>query len=311
MVTSSTETTGALLALSNDLADAVERAGRSTVAVKARQRVSSSGVHWRQGVIVTADHTIERDDGITVTLPDGRTVQASIAGRDSGTDLAVLKIEDANLPPADVGDSAALKVGNVVLAVARPGETGLSASFGTISAVGDAWRTWSGGQIDRLLRPDLTLYPGFSGGPLVDSQGLAVGINTSGLSRSMALTIPASTVDRVVEQLLTRGHITRGYLGLGMQPVRLPDQLKNSLNITESQGLIVVSVESGGPADKSGIIVGDILISLAGTSLGDPRDVQTVLGSESVGKQIPARLIRGGTLQELTLTAGERPRRGE
>jgi S1-C subfamily serine protease len=311
MVTSSNETAGALLGLSNDLAGAVERAGSSTVAVSARQHVPSSGVHWRPGVIVTADHTIERDEGISVTLPDGRTAQATVAGRDAGTDLAVLKLEGADLPPADVGDAATLKVGNVVLAVARPGDVGLSASFGTISAIGGGWRTWSGGQIDRLVRPDLTLYPGFSGGPLVDAAGRIVGINTSGLSRSMTLTIPAATVNRVTDQLLATGRISRGYLGLGMQPVRLPPNLKSALNLTSETGLIVVSIEQGGPADRSGVIVGDVVVALDGKSVSDPRDVQNVLGSDSVGKQIGAQVIRGGEPKELTLTVGERPRRGE
>ena len=183
--------------------------------------------------------------------------------------------------------------------------------MGAVSAIGGAWRTWSGGQIDAFIRPDRTLYPGFSGGALVDGTGKVVGLNTSGLSRSMALAIPASTINRVVDQLLTRGRIARGYLGLGMQPVRLPDNLVSSLQLASPGGLIVVSVEGGSPAEKAGVFVGDVLISLAGKNLGDPRDVQGVLDPESVGKPLPARVVRGGQLQELQITVGERPQRGE
>lgn len=310
MVTSSSETASPLLTLSNNLADAVEGVGKSVVAVNGRQRLPSSGVHWRSGVVVTADHTIDREEGITVTLPDGRNLPATLAGRDPGTDLAVLKVEGAELPAAEIGDSAGLKIGHIVVAVARPGEGGLSASWGAISALSGPWRTWSGGQIDQLVRPDLTLYPGFSGGPLVDAQGRVVGINTSGLSRSMTLAVPAATVNRVVEQLLTRGRIARGYLGLGMQPVRIPDNLKSAHNLPSGDGLIVVSVESGGPAEKAGVLVGDILVALDGKPVGDTQQVQTVLDPDSVGKSIDVQLIRAGAPAQLSLTVGERPRRG-
>ena len=309
MVASTDQTGSALLGLSNSLADAVENAGKSLVAVNARRHSPSTGIHWRSGVIVTADHTLERDEGITITLPDGSQTAATIAARDSGTDLAVLKAEGIDLPEAEIGDAGSLRVGHIVIAVARPGE-GLSASWGTVSALSGAWRTWSGGQIDQLIRPDLTLYPGFSGGPLVDGQGRVVGINTSGLSRGLSLAIPASTVNRVVEQLLTRGRISRGYLGISLQPVRLPDNLKGSLGISDSGALIVVSLEEGGPAEKAGLLVGDIIVSLDGKSVTDPRDIQSVLGSESVGKSIAAKLVRGGAPTELSITVGERPARG-
>src|SRR6059058_2156033 len=165
-----------LQSLSTELADAVESAGRAVVAIHARRRIPASGVHWRPGVVVATHHTINRDDNITVTLPDGRTVPATLAGRDPGTDLAVLKVQGAEWPAAEIGDAAALKVGHVVLAVARPGEHGLSASVGVVSYLGEAWRTWRGGQIDRFVRPDLTLYPGFSGGPLADVQGRVIDV---------------------------------------------------------------------------------------------------------------------------------------
>jgi S1-C subfamily serine protease len=299
-----------LLGFSNDLAGAVERAGVSVVAVHGRSRLPSSGVHWQSGAIVTADHTLEHDEGITVTLADGKNLPTSVVGRDSGTDLAVLKIDSSALPVAEISDSSSLKIGHVVLAVGRPGDVGLSASWGAISALGPAWRTWAGGQVDQMIRPDLTLYPGFSGGPLIDARGRVVGINTSGLSRSLTLAIPTSTVNRVAETLQSRGHISRGYLGLAMQPVRLPETLRSQLSVGNETGLIVVHVEPNGPAEQGGAFVGDILVSIDGTSVGDTEDIQPLLDADRVGQQLRISMIRGGQLQELAVTVGERPQKG-
>lgn len=299
----------ALLGLSNDFASAVERAGRSVVTVNARNRIPSTGVHWKDGLIVTADHTVERDEDITVTLPDGQTVPVTLVGRDSSTDLAVLKVENATLAAADLGDSATLKVGHLVLAVGRPGDQGLSASMGVLSAVSGEWRTRSGGQVDQFLRPDLTMYPGFSGGPLVDAQGQIVGITTSHLTRNFDLALPVSTINRVVEQLQTKGHIVHGYLGLGFQPIRLPDNLKTSLNIQQDSGLIIFSVEPNGPAAQSGTHIGDILIALDTTPVTDINEIQGLLTGDHVGKPIQAHIIRGGSRTTLTITVGERPQR--
>jgi S1-C subfamily serine protease len=299
-----------LFALSNDLANAVERAGQTVVAINARRRIPSSGVHWRPGVIVAANHTIRRDDDITVTLPDGATVPATLAGRDPGTDLAVLRLGGGATATADVGDAAALMVGQVVLAVGRPGES-VTASLGIVSAVGGEWRSWHGGRIDRLVRLDLAIYDGFSGGPLVDARGRVLGINTSGLARAAALTVPASTVDRVTDQLLERGRVARGYLGLGMQPVRLQPALRQRLDLPHETALLVVSVEPGGPADSGGVFLGDVLVALDGTGVSDPSDVLAMLGPERVGTPVRARIVRGGEKAEVTVTVGERLTRGE
>jgi S1-C subfamily serine protease len=312
MSASISETTSTLVALSNNFAATVERSGAFVVTINARQRLSSSGVHWQQGVIVTADHTIRRDSEITVTLPDGRTVPAILAGRDSSTDLALLKLreEDSKLPTAEIGDTSSLKVGHMVFAVGRSRESGLSASLGVVSALGSGWRTWNGGQIDQLVKLDLTLYSGFSGGPLVDAAGKIVGINTSG-PRNMVLAIPVTTVNRVVDGLLSQGRIARGYLGVGMQPVLLPDNLKNALNLSQSGGVIIVNTEPNGPAEQAGVLIGDVLVGLEGKLVSDTGDVQALLGPESVGKTLTAKIVRGGQVVELTITVGERPQRGE
>jgi S1-C subfamily serine protease len=309
MSSSASEETSALLAFSNDLATAVERAGKAVVGINAQQRISSSGVHWRSGVIVTADHTVRHDEEITVTLPDNCTVPATLAGRDSSIDLAVLKLQEVELPVAESGNASLLKVGHIVLAVGRPGESGIEASLGVISGKGGR-RSWYGGQIDQFVRLDLTLYPGFAGGALVDASGRILGINTLG-PRRMVLAIPASTVNRVVDQLLEKGCIARGYLGLGMQPVRLPDNLKLTLNLACVGGVIVVNVEPNGPADRAGVLIGDVLVALDGTPVSDTSDVQAMLGGDRVGKTLSVHAIRGGTLIELAITVGERLRREE
>jgi len=305
MSSSSAEMSSALLALSNNLADVVEQAGRSVVIVNGRSRMSSSGVHWRQGIIITADETIKRSEDITITLPDGRTLPATLVGRDPSTDIAILKLQDIELPVAEIGEASLLKVGHMVLAVGRSSESGLSASMGVVSALGGSWRSSYGGLIDQFVRLDLNLYPSIEGGPLVEATGRVVGITVSGPRRTV-LSIPASTINRVVDQLLSKGHIARGYLGLGMQPVRLPETLKNTLNLSSVGGVIVVNVESDGPADKSGMLIGDVLVAIDGTPVSDTGDIQAMLGSHSVGKILNVQIVRGGTLVEVALTVGER-----
>jgi len=217
-----------------------------------------------------------------------------------------LRVEGATHTPAEIADSAALRVGQLALAVARPGGEGLAASIGIVSAISGSWRTWKGCTVDALIRTDLTLYPGFSGGPLVDAQGRVVGINTSGLSRGVALAIPTGTIKRVTEALLTRGRISRGFLGVQMQPVALPSDLAAKLSLSQSGGLMIVSVEADGPAAKGGVLLGDILIQIGEKTLDDAAQVQHLLDPESVGKTFPARVIRGGELQSLNITIGER-----
>src|SRR5216684_563269 len=276
----------ALLSLSNDLAAAVERAAPAVVAVHAR-RLPSTGIHWRPGIVVTAEHTVRTAEDITVTMADGRSLPAVLAGRDPGTDLAVLRVADAGSVVATLGDDAALKVGHMVLALGY----GPRASWGVISALGPRWRSWRGGDIDRLVRLDLVLYPGFSGGPLVDAAGRVVGLNTSGLARETRLALPVTMVTRVADELLQKGHVSRGYLGLGMQPVRLPEPLRAQLGLGD------------------GALIGDVLVALDGEPVGDLDDVQARLGSDRVGAEISAVVLRGGVRTELRITVGEQPRR--
>jgi S1-C subfamily serine protease len=288
-----------LAALSNDLAGVVARSKDAVVAVHARPRFSSSGVLWRPGVLVTAEHTLRREEEITVTLPDGTTQAATLAGSDPGTDVAVLKT-DWPAGKTVVSSTADPVPGNLVLALGRSQDSGINATMGIVSAVSGSWRTWRGGRLERYIRLDLMLYPGSSGGVVVNTSGEAIGIATSALSRIAGLAIPASTINRVVDEILARGHVARGYLGVGLQPVELPDHHK---------GLIVLSLERGGPAAKAGVLIGDILVKLGGKELGDTDDVQSALESHAVGQGVDAALLRGGASTNLTITVGERPRR--
>ncbi len=251
-------------------------------------------------MVVTTDHTLKRDTDVTITLPDGTNLPATLAGRDAGTDLAVLRVAGANTVAAKTADEASIKTGHLVFALGRRGENAISASFGTISALDGAWRTWRGGQVERFIRPDLSIYPGFSGGALVDVEGQVIGLNTSGLTRGSGVTIPAATVTRVVNDLLTSGHVRRGYLGIGMHPVQLPDG---------RDGLIILSVEPDGPAAKAGVLIGDVLLTLEGQPVTDTDDVQAHLGGDRVGQPISAELLRGGSPLKLDITPGERRQR--
>ena len=287
-----------LTALSSELADVVGKAGNSVVAVDARPRFGSSGVIWRPGIVVTAEHTVRREEEITVTLPDGKSVAATVAGSDPGSDLTVLKVEGADGGPVAIAGVPA--PGNLALSIGRSPDSGVNATMGIISAVSGSWRTWRGGRLDNYIRLDLTLYPASSGGLVVNTKGEAIGVATSALSRIAGLAIPASTVNRVVDEILSRGHVARGYLGVGLQPVELPDHQK---------GLIVLSLEADGPASKSGVLIGDVVVSLGGTAVDDTDDIQTVLEKHAVGSTVSAGLVRGGVALNIGIVVGERPRR--
>ena len=287
-----TTETSALAALSNDIAATVERVASGVVAVEGRARIGSSGFYIRPDLILTADHALESDE-IEIVRANGETATATVAGRDPSTDLALLRVANAGVP-LEFAPPDAVRVGAIVLAVARDDDGDLAASMGVISAVGDGWRTWHGGEIDRFIRPDLSLYPRFSGSPLVDVNGRVIGLNTGGLSRRQTLTVPATTIERVVDALLTRGgRIPRGYLGVALQGVQ--------------GGVIVLGVEPNSPADRGGLIVGDIITALGGKTVEDADDVHAQLGAGTVGKQLALDVRRGGSPHQVQVTVGERP----
>jgi S1-C subfamily serine protease len=232
-----------------------------------------------------------------------------LVGRDPSTDLAVLKIDGTGLPVAETGTLDRVRAGTIALAVGRSPETGLNASMGVVNAAGPAYRNWRGGRIDRYLRLDLSLYLGASGAAFADAGGLILGLATSALSRVAPIAIPASTIERVVDELLRHGHISRSYLGVGLHQVPLPETLRKGLELSQTAGAIVLSVEAGGPAERTGVVIGDVLVTLAGKSVEDTDDVQAALESISPGASFGVRLIRGGEMVEKTAIAGERPGR--
>src|SRR2546425_3748727 len=303
------ERSDTLQALSDNLAAAVDHAAAWVVAVNARPRIAASGLHWRPGVVVTADHTVRLEDDITVTLSDGRTVPATLAGRDAATDLAVLRIDGSGVPPASFAEPGSLKVGHVVLQVGRTGSAGHSASFGVVSTIVGPWRTWRGAEIDQLFQLDLAIHDGFSGSPLVDSQGNVVGLNTSGLLRGTPAALPLSVVNRVTDALLAKGRIARGYLGVGLQPVEVPPTLASKLDPPRSTGLIVLSVDASGPGGRGGLQLGDVIVAVDRQPVTDVRDVLPVLAPERVGSTGDVSLMRGGAPQTVSVSIAERPAR--
>jgi serine protease DegQ len=302
------EMASVLNSFSQELAAAAEQAGPSVVTVHARHRVPSSGIYWRQGIVVTANHTVRREDDIAVLAHEGKRVATKLAGRDPGTDLAVLKLDqDDVLAIPQFADAASLKLANFVLALGRTRRGNLVASAGIIGGFGGEWRTWRGGRIDQNIRLDLALYLGFSGGPLVDVEGKVLGLNTSGFGRGRAVTIPVSTVNRVVDELLDKGYIARPYLGIAMQPVAVPEGLRGKLKSSAAGGLMVLHVEAGGPADEAGIVLGDVIVELGGKPTLDIDRIQDLLASARVNEKIGTTVIRGGAPLELSVTLGERP----
>lgn len=193
-----------LSALSDEIATLIARSATSVVAINGRRRSHSSGVHWRQGIIVTAEHSIRRDEEITVTLAGGKSAGASLLGRDPGTDLALLKVEDPGIPTAAIAAGGGPRAGDLALVIGRSPNSGPNASMGIISAVSGPWRTWRGGTLDAYIRLGAAVFAGSSGGAVIDHRGDVAGIATSALSRVAGLAIPASTVNRVVDQILMR-----------------------------------------------------------------------------------------------------------
>jgi serine protease Do len=294
-----------LVELSSQLAAAVETAGNSVVAIHARRRIPSSGIVWRDGVIVSASHTVRRDDEIPVTLPNGDSTVATVAGRDPATDLIALRIKGAKSHVAPRADSSSLRVGSLVLAVGRPGRN-VSASFGIISAVGEGWRSWQGARIDRVFRLDLSVYDGFSGGPLVDASGAVLGLNNSALARGTPMALPAKAVDRVLDELLESGHVRRPFIGVAVQPVALSASVVKQHKLEHDNGLLIVSIADASPADKAGVLLGDVLLEANGQSIARPDDLLDALSSVESGGAVTLRLLRGGTIKTVSVTPADR-----
>jgi S1-C subfamily serine protease len=289
---------------SNGLTSAVEKGGTSTILVDARKRYPASGIAYAEDLVLTADHVVTREENIKVILPDGKSLGATIAGRDPGSDLALLRLAEKALSPAKTSDD--IKVGQLVLALGRPSSSGVQASWGIVTAISGPTRTFRGGLLDEYVQTETTPYPGFSGGPLVNAEGEVLGLNTSGLTRGSALTIPVKGAWRVADALAKHGSVKRGYLGVRTQPVEIPEASRKSLNREQTHGLLVLWLEENGPAAKGGLFVGDILVGVNGQPVEDPDDLFSALSSETVGKPVSVEVLRGGRPETVQVTVGER-----
>jgi S1-C subfamily serine protease len=310
MSASSTLSSSLLAGVSDELANAVEHAGSGVVTVEARRRLPATGIVWNsEGLIVTANHVVERDEEIGIGLPDGRDVDATLVGRDPGSDVAILKIAASDVVPL-TRSAIEPRVGQLALAIGRPGPSGVMASLGVISTVAGPLRLHGGGSLDRYVRADVAMLPGFSGGPLVDASGNLIGLNSSTLGRFGGVTVLAESIDAISASLLQHGRVRRGYLGIGAQAVRLPEALASAAG-GQDQGLMIVSVESGGPADAAGLMLGDVILAIAGDQVSQVEQLQERLTGDRVGASVPVRIVRGGEPREIAVTVGERQQQGE
>ncbi len=292
--------------LSNQLAEAVETAGAWTVRVQARRGPPASGIALAADLVLTADHVVDpaREESLRIGLADGSEVGGTVVGRDPATDLAILRIGSGSLTPARAAQ-AEPRTGSLALAVGRPGAAP-SASLGLITGLAGPARTRRGGLLERFIQVDAVLYPGFSGGPLVDTEGAVLGMITSGLGfGGPAVAIPWPLASQLAETIGKHGKVPRGYLGVGSQPVSLSPQAKE-LTGGQERGLLVVQVAEAGPAAAAGFLQGDILVRLDGTPVSNADDLQGLLGPNRVGTAVTAGVIRGGELRELNLTVGTR-----
>jgi S1-C subfamily serine protease len=286
---------------STELAGAVDRASQSVVRINARRGRAGSGIVWGDNLIVTADHVVENEEDIQVTAGE-KTLKATVVGRDPGSDLAVLRVEGLSAPALPRGSSSDLKIGHLVLAIGRP--NGLQATMGMVSSLSSSWRNWRGGDLDRVIQSDTTLYPGFSGGPLVDAEGRVVGLNSWHYGRGISVSIPIEAAARIVDSLKTHGRIKRPYLGIGTQPVALADAVKAKAN--QDSGLLVLNVEPDSAAAKAGVLQGDIIVQVGGTPTKHLNELFQAIRQLEVGSTQTLRVVRAGEARDLKVTVGER-----
>ena len=294
----------AMMDLSKAMGEAVTTAAPGVVRVEGRRRMSATGIVWSaEGAIITANHVLRRDDNITVGLADGRSAAATLVGRDPSTDIAVLRVEDSVLSPLVEANKQEISVGNLVLALGRPGHT-VQATLGVVSALGDAWQTRLGGRIDRYLQTDVLMYPGFSGGPLIDGNGRLLGMNTSGIAGGVSLAIPTQTLSRIADALLTHGRMKRGYLGVSTQKAGLPQDLHEELG--QKTGLLIISTEEDSPAAQGGLTLGDTIVGIGEGQIRNHDDLVAQLTGDVVGTAVSVKIVRGGKVEILEVTIGER-----
>ncbi len=295
-------------AMADAMAAVVESAGQSVVQVNGRRRIPASGIVWSaEGVIVTANHVVRNED-VKVALPGGDSLDAALIGRDPAIDLAVLRIDRDGLAASPWSPEEELHVGAMVFALGRPGST-IQASMGILSALGEDWRLHGGARISHYVRADLVMYPGFSGGPIVDAAGRVVGMSTSALSRDGGIALTRTTVEPAVEAILKHGSVHRGYLGVGVQTVQLPHALRSELG--QETGVLFNSVTPDSPAERGGLVVGDILVNLEDEKILTPEDLAAALRIDWTGKETTLHIIRGGAPHKVSVEIEVREERNQ
>ncbi len=295
-----------LSGISQALVDLVQRTTPGIVAVKAAPYRVVSGVVLKGDLIAVADHTLRRDERVPIHSSSKGELGAVILGRDPSVDLAILRAEGLGASPLPFADPALLKPGMLATVVGLTVDVGPSASLGILGAVGGSRRTWRGGTLEHFIRLDVNLYPSQSGAAVVSASGQLIGMATPGLLRHSAVAVPLATIERVAQELVSEGRIRHGYLGVGLQPVRIPTNLRNKLQNAQETGLILLSVEPDSPAERAGLQIGDILVALGNSSITDVEDLQQLLRGDMVGRTASIVLVRGGERIQAQIAVSER-----
>ena len=294
--------TDQLVQFSDALAARVEFTKPTAVALRLAHERYVSGIVWRPDAIVASEQSLPRRDEFEVVIAGGAVTTAKVAGRDSSTNIAVLRVQEP-LASSSITTSEA-RAGAVVIAIGADGTGGASARLGVVNTAGPEWHSSRGGLIDRRIALDVRLARSEEGGPIFDAAGNCIGMSTFG-PRGQVLVIPAATIDRIVPTLLKDGRVARGWLGVTLQAVAVPDALRETVD--QSSGLMVMSVVENGPAAQAGILAGDIILSVDRTSTHRFRKIARYFGSESIGRKAELRVIRSGTVVTVKTTIAERP----
>jgi S1-C subfamily serine protease len=292
-----------LAQLSTELADVIDAAAPAIVQVQGRRR-PASGVVFGDGLVLTTTRALGRDDGLSVRTPDGQTSEADLAGWDPATTLVLLRV--AGLRATALTPCAATpRVGHLAIAVARSWSNAITATTGIVSVIGGPLATGRGHRIDRVIRTSAPMHSGFAGGALLDAHGQLIGIATAADIRGLGVVIPSDIAWKTAAALAEHGTTGRGFLGVAGQVARLSDRQRDRQE--RSSGLLVVGVSSGSPADTGGILVGDVIIEFDGHAVESPLDLLDLLQGDRIGRSAPVRVLRGGTVTDLTVTVGRRP----
>ncbi|MFN8549238.1 MAG: PDZ domain-containing protein [Candidatus Eisenbacteria bacterium] len=293
--------------LSNNLAELLARNAASVVSVHCRRTPTSGAVWSSEGLILVTAHALEREDDLAVTVDGGARFPAKLLGRDAGTDLALLALDGGGslptLMPTPFAEASDVRVGHLLLTISRPGRSARG-NLSMLAALGDSWRSPSGGRIDRYVELGTGVFTGLSGSLVVAMNGQAIGIATAGLVRGTATLLPTATLRRVVEALRAQGRVKRGYLGVSSHPVRLGTEQASALG--QPTALLVLSVHPESPAGKAGLLLGDAILSFDGQKLGHPQELLALLDEEKVGTDATIRILRAGVPIDVRCRIGTR-----